>query len=709
MIRLGCFYTALQKFLEAQGGAQILYNFLLKGVFVRRLLVCFLIILLIVLSSPIIIPSRVSSQSSSRFTEHMLTSNSCVSDTVCYAAGSYFDTTTRRTQALVMAKNATNWSPLPPIEPNAPYSFAKLHDISCTAVNECVAVGGYFNPEKGAYQGLIALYSQGVWKIQSSQIRESISEFNTVSCVVSNFCMVGGYYRENSKNVYAVYTYEDGQWQYAPGLVNGVTDLVVVRDIDCVARHRCALGGTYGNPQISVSPAFVWYEDGVWDVNSQIYEGPIVQLKAADCAAEHCSVILEQGDISKVYRNKDQAWGQAADLGSLPEGGKKPFWEAISCPAPDRCVAVGRTALDFTGARGLLAHETESGWKDTVVYEFSEGTEFWFTDVSCMKVNSCLAVGFYMDRQLGRSMLVAEFNGTSWRAYNPLKESNKEPEPEIALDTFVAFGDSLTTGGSIQDCNPNRQASPWGCTGRPAATPYPDIVREALGFDSEGYKRVGIWGYTAQEAAQARQDGKNREGEWEPQLLAIEEANGLVVGALGVNDLQFSNVLLWARKYFQPGDQVTTTAKHLLAERKEDFDRLFHSLKVAQENGATVVLGLYYNPYDTPNTFCGDLENIGNRVVNALNTELVHRAKAEGFLVADFRPAFRNRGSGAPDALVFGTECKATSALMAWAPQWLRGSDGGRALGIKFDPHPNDKGTQAMAEAIIQEVLGNEN
>ena len=85
-----------------------------------------------------------------------------------------------------------------------------------------------------------------------------------------------------------------------------------------------------------------------------------------------------------------------------------------------------------------------------------------------------------------------------------------------------------------------------------------------------------------------------------------------------------------------------------------------------------------------------------------LDTELDTRAKAHGFLVADFRPAFQAHGAGSSDPFVFGTQCKASSAVADWAPKWIGGGGGESVVQEKFDPHPNDKGTQAMAEAILK-------
>jgi len=285
---------------------------------------------------------------------------------------------------------------------------------------------------------------------------------------------------------------------------------------------------------------------------------------------------------------------------------------------------------------------------------------------------------------------------------------------------YVAFGDSITTGSSIATCQENRRQSPWGCRESPtAAIPYPDRIAQALGYeysdDPQTYSRptnansltalrVGIWGYTAQEAAQAKQTGRNQQGSWQPQLSAVEHANSLVTGSLGINDLHFSDVKKWAKLYITPGrDRVSEEAASIVASKSREFDSLFASLRVAQDHGANVVVTLYYNPYDADNQQCTDLRAIGERIVNVLDNELLERAHTAGFDVADFRRPFTGHGSGSAEPFVFGTQCKLSSAVADWLPTWLGGGGGKSTLGIGFDPHPNNKGTLAMANTILQE------
>jgi lysophospholipase L1-like esterase len=286
---------------------------------------------------------------------------------------------------------------------------------------------------------------------------------------------------------------------------------------------------------------------------------------------------------------------------------------------------------------------------------------------------------------------------------------------------YVAFGDSITTGQSIANCQDNRLLSPWGCLpGDLPAMPYPNRVAAALGYKYQdsviwyqqalpflpttGLVRVGIWGATLQAATQAQRQKHNSSGAWVPQLLAVQQTQGLVTGSLGVNDLHFSDVVKWVKLYFQPGnDHITPAVQEIIQQRAADFDAMFDALKIAKSNGAKVIVTLYYNPYDTASNSCQDLRSIGATIVNNLDDELMRRSQQAGLRVADFRPAFQGHGAGSSTRYVFGKQCSAISAIADWLPSWMGGGGGQQNLARGFDPHPNNSGTAAMATAILKE------
>lgn len=297
---------------------------------------------------------------------------------------------------------------------------------------------------------------------------------------------------------------------------------------------------------------------------------------------------------------------------------------------------------------------------------------------------------------------------------------------------YVAVGDSTTTGFSVPTCDENRELSAFGCVGSPPAMPYPQRVANDPRFAD--LERKGIWGYTVDEAARDYLRDRNEFGDWETQLASAEKATELVTVSLGANDMHFSDVKGWL------ADCIGLNQKKVLgvvydvsvgldedkcrdnarekansAALSADLDVMFDALDTAKENGATVVVTEYFNPFNDkkhvrflPDRSCSLLHKISDIVTDEINAVLVRRASTHGFQTADFKAPFAGHGAGAEDSYVFGTECEVIGGLSAidvdvdwaWPPVSL--GDTSRNIQTKFDPHPNAEGTTAQADAVLE-------
>ena len=140
-----------------------------------------------------------------------------------------------------------------------------------------------------------------------------------------------------------------------------------------------------------------------------------------------------------------------------------------------------------------------------------------------------------------------------------------------------------------------------------------------------------------------------------------------------------------------------------MPERIKDFDQLVRVLKQARKNGAASVVGHYYDPYDSDNQQCQELQTIGDSIVGALDDNLLNRSHQAGFRVADFRPSFAGHGAGSEDPYVFGKQCYSSDASKDMLPKWMGGGGGRQALALGCGPHLNNAGTTASARPIFQE------
>ena len=304
---------------------------------------------------------------------------------------------------------------------------------------------------------------------------------------------------------------------------------------------------------------------------------------------------------------------------------------------------------------------------------------------------------------------------------------------------YVAVGDSTTTGFSVEECEENREISKFGCVGAdPPATPYPVRLSRAGDPAFDELERVGIWGYGVQEAVAAYNAGQNEQGPWEPQLKAAEKASSLVTVSLGINDIEFSDFMYWLGAcvtvrwggFFKGLDldikndecKDAALAKVFDPDLQSALDEMFEILEATQERGATIAVTLYYNAFNhkkdlflRPDGDCKVTHNLGKIVIGAMNPQLKRRALERNMAVVNLEPVFDGHGSGArgDDQWLFGTECELAGALDAllgatidfefdWPP--ITSPDAMRKLQIAFDPHPNDRGTEAQANAILDEI-----
>lgn len=656
---------------------------------------------------------------------------SCASANFCVAVGSVYDGTS--SHALILSKENNSWRANTEVQPTLAHSNAQLNSVSCVSANFCMAVGTYSQPGGKQIPWLVTL-SGNSWQ-EASLGTAAQADITSVSCAAENFCMLAGGVSAGPTSSHArVFLYAGSAWAQATD--HALDGLGAISAVRCFASSQCVIaGGTTSLTSSHYSLGF--YSSGHWTVDSSMASQESGHLQGISCSNfQACTVLGSSyspgGRIVAKY--SAAGWSILSRSSNSVVGGEH-LWQSVACSA-DACFLAGvsskiggnsstmHATVDKLGAissTGTFVEPTDTqgsavgGWPSSNL-----------TTIDCLdSSNDCLAFGSY-NNGVHQEVFLAEYDGLRWRTSNPLLAKRTDTlglqsgllQPSTTLQArsrnvvispaYVAFGDSITTGSSIPTCLPNRKESPWGCTAWPTI-PYPDRVAKSLGLGHYGQQptvdRVGIWGYTVQEAAAARRRGKNQEGGWQPQLKAVEGAQQLVTGALGINDLGFSNVTKWLKLYLRPGeDYVTKTAQQIIASRSTDFDQLFSSLRVAKNNGSTVVVTLYYNPYDSNKLSCLLLNDVGGRLVDAIDGELSKRAYALGLRLADLRPAFRGHGAASSQPYVFGSQCRASSAVADWLPQWAGGGGGKQAISVGFDPHPNNAGSATIASEILKTI-----
>jgi len=115
---------------------------------------------------------------------------SCVSATACTAAGFYYTTGGGHHMTLIESWNGASWSVVPSPSPGTGSLFS---GVSCVSATVCSAAG-YYNPTGSTRGTLIETWNGTSWSVVPSPGRGSHSALDGVSCVSATACSATGYY-----------------------------------------------------------------------------------------------------------------------------------------------------------------------------------------------------------------------------------------------------------------------------------------------------------------------------------------------------------------------------------------------------------------------------------------------------------------------------------------------------------------------------------
>jgi hypothetical protein len=118
---------------------------------------------------------------------------SCKSVTFCLAVGNWKEIETGRTRILADIWNGTKWSVVLSSGPGGAFVEGTLRGVSCTAVEECEAVGDYIN-SSGKEIPLAYLWKEKKWEVQTTETPAGAtgSALEGVSCTAAETCEAVG-------------------------------------------------------------------------------------------------------------------------------------------------------------------------------------------------------------------------------------------------------------------------------------------------------------------------------------------------------------------------------------------------------------------------------------------------------------------------------------------------------------------------------------
>ncbi|MFE7562630.1 SGNH/GDSL hydrolase family protein [Kitasatospora sp. NPDC057500] len=304
------------------------------------------------------------------------------------------------------------------------------------------------------------------------------------------------------------------------------------------------------------------------------------------------------------------------------------------------------------------------------------------------------------------SLAAAAADGSSKPRAAAAATATPTPTP-TPVGPYVALGDSYTSGLRI---SPQQASEPKGCSR--SAVNYPSLVAEALGLSGERFRDVSCSGARTVDltGAQSTEGGSNP-----PQLDALSPATRLVTVGIGGNDAGFMDVvgqcakenLVDAFKGLVGSDRAAAPCRDSYAaagggdqvQQKVDAagERLGQQLKEIRRRAPQARVYVVGYPSLLPADPASCVPVLGSTVAGGdlgflvekeqqLNAMLKRRAEAAGAVFVDL---------AAPSA---GHDmCAGEDA------RWVEPPFPAHGLAAI---HPNAKGQQGAAEAVLRAVRG---
>lgn len=366
-------------------------------------------------ATPLPVPKGESAQNQER-----IASVACTSARACVAAGTY-----DAKQPVVVDEVGGRWVRATRIAlpANASEIGGGLTSITCTSVDDCVAVGTYQKDLETA--PMVVTERAGTWARaieaplppNAATGPRTIALFNGVACSSSTSCVaVGNTETETDPTGEAfVDTGSGASWTAAiPPMPAGATEGVL--DAVTCSPTRCEAVGASNTASDRVQPVALAEVGGTWvrgvpvaPPNNVSAAGEGLELDgltAVSCPVLGSCVVggmypTAHGEEAFVAAEQHGTWGVGHEttgpIGATPS--QSSAIDGIACSSALRCVAVGsyQASIDAGLPLGMTLSEVGGVWQRAVLSALPPGggPDADTTGVACPTAASCTTVGWY--------------------------------------------------------------------------------------------------------------------------------------------------------------------------------------------------------------------------------------------------------------------------------------------------------------------------
>jgi hypothetical protein len=268
------------------------------------------------------------------------------------------------------------------VEPSGQTGY-RLHGVSCTGPNRCIAVGDFFR-SPGHERPLAERWNGHSWSVVHTPAPHGSAKLDRISCAAASACMAVGTTTpgDAATDTHLVERWNGSTWSITnPPLPTA--DTVTIDAVSCATATSCTVAGS-ATSNGTVAPFADTWSDGVWSTDA--LPATTGSLLAVGCSSPTaCVMVATVGagtDSASSYSLSGHAdtWTQTF----LPNGLDI---ASIACPSATNCVVTGNT-IEPDGDHGATA----TSWDGTTWTPIG----FFGRDafgISCTSRAFCVLVG----------------------------------------------------------------------------------------------------------------------------------------------------------------------------------------------------------------------------------------------------------------------------------------------------------------------------
>ena len=387
--------------------------------------------------------SIVASANGAAASQSFLDAVACASATDCWAVGWFVSAVTGFNQTLVQRWNGSAWAAI--ASPNALASTHNdLHGIACAAASDCWAVGSASNGS--ARQTLALRWNGTAWaQVTSPSTAPTVDNaLVAVACRAATDCWAVG--NGGAVPQTLALRWDGGAWAIAGTPNAGTAQDNSLRGVACAGATGCWAVGSHDDGLLQAL-ALAW-GGSVWTAGAAA-NVPASQnntLIGVTCAsASDCWAVASYFNGS-VQQTLIERWdGTAWRVVPSPNtsAGESNILYDVSCTPAGVCWAVGY-ALGLTAWQPLALRWDGAAWTIVPMPGTSTVLDHFITGVTCPSPTSCLAVGFYNDGSVYRT-LALRWDGAQW-AVVPSANTAADQENRLARLSCVSATDCWAVG-----------------------------------------------------------------------------------------------------------------------------------------------------------------------------------------------------------------------------------------------------------------------